>query len=58
MPFQREQEQLQKEAEEIARLREETVFVAKPVRHFKSLEIKKAETELLTVPKTPKFMKK
>ena len=56
--FKREQEQQLKEAEEVARLREETVFVAKPVRQYRSLEIKKAEAELTTVPKTPKFMKK
>jgi len=39
-------------------LREETVFVANPIRHFKTVEIKKADSEILTVPKTPKFMKK
>ena len=56
--FQREEERLQREAEEIARLREETTFVANPIRNFKKLEIKKAEPDMLTVPHTPKFMKK
>ncbi|EFX86820.1 hypothetical protein DAPPUDRAFT_312758 [Daphnia pulex] len=54
----REQEKLQKESEQAARLREETVFFANPIRHFKTVEIKKADAEILTVPKTPKFMKK
>lgn len=54
----REQEKLQKEAELAARMREETNFVANPVRHFKCIEIKKADADILTIPKTPKFTKK
>ena len=49
---------LEREAEEAARIREETAFVAQPIRLFKPIEIKKADAELVTVPMTPKFMKK
>jgi len=48
---------LRKEEEEAARLREGATFVANPIRQFKPLEIKKADVEV-TVPQTPKFMKK
>lgn len=53
----REQQRQQREAEEAARLREESTFVANPIRNFKKVDIKKSEPEMLTVPKTPKFMK-
>lgn len=46
-----------REAELAARLREETNFTANPIRQFRQLELKRAEVEI-TIPKTPKFMKK
>ena len=48
----------QQEEEEIQRLRQETVFHANPVRRYKSMTIKTSNPEEITVPKTPKFMKK
>lgn len=54
--FQFEQLRIQKEEEETARIRQETDFVANPIRMFKPVEIKRIEDDF-TVPKTPKFMK-
>lgn len=56
--MQREHERQRQLEEELAREREKATFHAKPIRHYKTIEIRKAELDNLTVPKTPKFMKK
>ncbi|KAJ8393452.1 hypothetical protein AAFF_G00059250 [Aldrovandia affinis] len=43
-----------REKEEIAQLRQDQVYKAQPVRHYKQLELKKSETSL-TVPQSPNF---
>uniref|UniRef100_A0A669C3J1 TPX2 microtubule nucleation factor n=1 Tax=Oreochromis niloticus TaxID=8128 RepID=A0A669C3J1_ORENI len=48
----REEEQRQKE--EIARLRQEQVHKAQPIRHYKPVAVKKSEVPL-TVPESPNF---
>ncbi|XP_068589847.1 targeting protein for Xklp2 [Cebidichthys violaceus] len=48
------QEQEQKEKEDIARLRQEQVHSAQPVRHYKPVAVKKSELPL-TVPHSPNF---
>lgn len=49
-----EERRHQAEKEEVARLRKEQVHRAQPVRHYKSVEVKKSEATL-TVPKSPNF---
>ncbi|KAM8876816.1 targeting protein for Xklp2 isoform 1-T2 [Synchiropus picturatus] len=44
----------EEEKEEIARLRQEQVHKACPVRHYKAVEVKKSEAPL-TIPKSPNF---
>ncbi|XP_012714335.1 targeting protein for Xklp2 isoform X1 [Fundulus heteroclitus] len=46
-----------KEREEIARLRQEQVHKAQPIRHYKPVAVKKSEIPL-TVPESPNFSKR
>lgn len=48
------QEKEKQEEEEISRLRQEQVHKAQPIRHYKTVEVKKSEV-ILTVPKSPNF---
>ncbi|CAN9515317.1 unnamed protein product [Ophioblennius macclurei] len=48
------QEEEQKEKEEIARLRQEQVHKAQPIRHYRAVAVKKSEVPL-TVPESPNF---
>ncbi|KAM4562891.1 targeting protein for Xklp2 isoform 2-T2 [Odontesthes bonariensis] len=48
------QEEEQREREEIARLRQEQVHKAQPVRHYKPVAVKKSDVPL-TVPESPNF---
>lgn len=47
-------EQEQREKENIAKMRQEQVHKAQPVRHYKPVEVKKSDVSL-TVPKSPAF---
>ncbi|XP_060750655.1 targeting protein for Xklp2 isoform X1 [Tachysurus vachellii] len=47
-------EQEEREKEEIARLRQEQVHKAQPIRHYKPVELKQSEVSL-TVPQSPNF---
>lgn len=50
-------EEEQREREEIARLRQEQVHKAQPIRHYKTVVVKKSEVPL-TVPESPNFSKR
>ncbi|KAG2463541.1 TPX2B protein, partial [Polypterus senegalus] len=54
MEEERRREQEEREKEEIARLRQEQVHKAQPIRKFKKVEVKHS-TQALTVPVSPKF---
>ncbi|KAI3357461.1 hypothetical protein L3Q82_015497 [Scortum barcoo] len=54
MEEEQRKEQEQKEKEEIARLRQEQVHKAQPIRHYKPVAVKKSEVPL-TVPQSPNF---
>ncbi|XP_030623521.1 targeting protein for Xklp2 [Chanos chanos] len=54
MEEERLREQEQQEKEEIARLRQEMVHKAQPIRRYKELELKKSDVAL-TVPQSPNF---
>lgn len=54
MEEQRHKEEEEREKEEIARLRQEQVHKAQPVKHFKPVKVKKSEMPL-TVPQSPNF---
>ncbi|XP_068191566.1 targeting protein for Xklp2 [Antennarius striatus] len=54
MEEKRRQEASQKEKRDIARLRQEQVHKAQPIRHYKSVELKKSDVPL-TVPQSPNF---
>ncbi|XP_029996937.1 targeting protein for Xklp2-like isoform X2 [Sphaeramia orbicularis] len=54
MEEEQRREEEQREKEEIARLRQEQVHKAQPVRHYKTLKLKKSEVPL-TVPLSPNF---
>jgi len=47
----------QKEEEEAMQIRQETNFVANPVRRYRSMVVRPSNPEDITIPKTPKFMK-
>ncbi|KAF1390953.1 hypothetical protein PFLUV_G00063450 [Perca fluviatilis] len=48
------QEEEQRQKEEVARLRQEQVHTAQPIRHYKPVAVKKSEVPL-TVPQSPNF---
>ncbi|XP_027868677.1 targeting protein for Xklp2 isoform X1 [Xiphophorus couchianus] len=50
-------EEEQREREEIARLRQEQVHKAQPIRHYKPVAVKKSDAPL-TVPESPNFSKR
>ncbi|XP_007575512.1 targeting protein for Xklp2 isoform X1 [Poecilia formosa] len=50
-------EEEQREREEIARLRQEQVHKAQPIRHYKPVAVKKSDVPL-TVPESPNFSKR
>ncbi|KAM4736867.1 targeting protein for Xklp2 isoform 2-T2 [Anableps anableps] len=50
-------EEEQREREEIARLRQEQVHKAQPIRHYKPVAVKKSEVPL-TVPESPNFSRR
>ncbi|XP_074536647.1 targeting protein for Xklp2 isoform X2 [Halichoeres trimaculatus] len=54
MEEERRREEEQKEKEEIARMRQEQVHKAQPIRHYKPVALKKSELPL-TVPHSPNF---
>ncbi|KAM9855442.1 targeting protein for Xklp2 [Aulostomus maculatus] len=54
MEEERRREEEQQEKDEIARLRQEQVHKANPIRLYKSVDVKKSEVPL-TVPKSPNF---
>ncbi|XP_041859073.1 targeting protein for Xklp2 isoform X2 [Melanotaenia boesemani] len=54
MEVEQRREEEQKVKEEIARLRQEQVHKAQPVRHYKPVAVKKSEVPL-TVPESPNF---
>ncbi|XP_030589813.1 targeting protein for Xklp2 isoform X2 [Archocentrus centrarchus] len=54
MEAEQRREEEQKEKEEIARLRQEQVHKAQPIRHYKPVAVKKSEVPL-TVPESPNF---
>lgn len=54
MEEERAREREQQEKEEIARLRQEQVCKAQPIRHYKPVELKKSDVSL-TVPQSPNF---
>ncbi|XP_067303313.1 targeting protein for Xklp2 isoform X2 [Pseudorasbora parva] len=54
MAEERAREQEEQEKEEIARLRQEQVRKAQPIRRYKPIELKKSDVSL-TVPQSPKF---
>ncbi|KAJ8258483.1 hypothetical protein COCON_G00174950 [Conger conger] len=54
MEEQRRRDEEEREQEEIARLRQEQVYKAQPIRHYKPLELKRGEVPL-TVPESPNF---
>uniref|UniRef100_A0A1A8Q9Q3 TPX2, microtubule-associated, homolog n=1 Tax=Nothobranchius rachovii TaxID=451742 RepID=A0A1A8Q9Q3_9TELE len=54
MEAEQRQEEEQKQREEIARLRQEQVHKAQPIRHYKPVQLKKSEIPL-TVPESPNF---
>ncbi|XP_026224636.1 targeting protein for Xklp2 isoform X2 [Anabas testudineus] len=54
MEEQQRQEEEKREKEEIARLRQEQVHKAQPIRHYKPVALKKSEVPL-TVPQSPNF---
>ncbi|XP_040918232.1 targeting protein for Xklp2 isoform X2 [Toxotes jaculatrix] len=54
MEEEQRREEEQKEKEEIARLRQEQVHKAQPIRHYKPVAVKKSEIPL-TVPQSPNF---
>ncbi|XP_057716137.1 targeting protein for Xklp2 [Corythoichthys intestinalis] len=51
---QRRQEEEEKEKLEIAQMRQQQVHKAQPIRHYKTVEVKKSDVPL-TVPKSPNF---
>ncbi|XP_037337034.2 targeting protein for Xklp2 [Pungitius pungitius] len=54
MEEEQRREQEQKEKEEITRMRQEQVHCAQPIRHYKTVAVKKSEVPL-TVPHSPNF---
>ncbi|KAJ8360942.1 hypothetical protein SKAU_G00174670 [Synaphobranchus kaupii] len=54
MEEERRKEEEERERDEVARLRQEQVHKAQPVRHYKPLEVKRGEVPL-TVPQSPNF---
>ncbi|KAM9429996.1 targeting protein for Xklp2 [Salvelinus alpinus] len=54
MEEEQRREQEEREKEDMARLRQEQVHKAQPVRHYKQLELKKSNVTL-TVPQSPNF---
>ncbi|XP_078110307.1 targeting protein for Xklp2 [Sander vitreus] len=54
MEEQQRQEEEQRQKEEVARLRQEQVHTAQPIRHYKPVAVKKSEVPL-TVPQSPNF---
>ncbi|XP_028266404.1 targeting protein for Xklp2 [Parambassis ranga] len=54
MEEEQRQEEEQREKQEIARLRQEQVHKAQPIRHYKPVVVKKSEVPL-TVPESPSF---
>ncbi|XP_054904698.1 targeting protein for Xklp2 [Poeciliopsis prolifica] len=50
-------EEEQREREEIARLRQEQVHKAQPIRHYKPVTVKKSDA-VLTIPESPNFSKR
>ncbi|XP_031733142.1 targeting protein for Xklp2-like, partial [Anarrhichthys ocellatus] len=54
MEEEQRREQEQKEKEDVARLRQEQVHSAQPIRHYKPVTVKKSELPL-TVPHSPNF---
>ncbi|XP_026187930.1 targeting protein for Xklp2 isoform X2 [Mastacembelus armatus] len=54
MEEEQRQEEEKREKEEIARLRQEQVHKAQPIRHYKAVAVKKSEIPL-TVPQSPNF---
>ncbi|XP_073669129.1 targeting protein for Xklp2 isoform X2 [Paramisgurnus dabryanus] len=54
MEEERAREQEEREKEEIARLRQEQVHKAQPIKHYKPVEVKKSGAAL-TVPQSPNF---
>ncbi|XP_034731719.1 targeting protein for Xklp2 [Etheostoma cragini] len=54
MEEQQRQEEEQRQKEEIARLRQEQVHAAQPIRHYKPVAVKKSDVPL-TVPQSPNF---